>query len=65
MIIAAVRLAVAKSHNIYCDTEFNTDHVVFLNIYQNFLLSAMKMHRYIRSWGIDVSKSHSFIHGMA
>ena len=57
-----LRLAKAKSHDIYCDAELNTGHVVHLNIYQNLVLSAMKMHSYIRTWGIDVAKNWKFIH---
>lgn len=56
-----VRLAKAKSHIIYSDTDLNTEHVVYLNIYQNFLLSALKMHGYIREWGLTATKNTAFI----
>jgi hypothetical protein len=63
--VTLIRLAKSKRHDIYCDTEFNTSTTVYLNIYQNFVLSAMKMHRYLRCWGIDVSKNVAFIHSMS
>lgn len=50
-----------RSHIIYCDTDLNTDHTVYLNIYQNFILTAMKIHQYIRNWGISTTKSSNFI----
>jgi len=50
-----------RSHIIYCDADLNTEHTTYLNIYQNFLLTAMKMHQYIRSWGINMTKSSKFI----
>ncbi|RDB25955.1 Telomerase reverse transcriptase [Hypsizygus marmoreus] len=55
-------LARAKSHPIYSDPSLNTEHVVYLNIYQNFLLCAMKMHGYLRDWGIGAHKNAAFIH---
>ncbi|KAF7979113.1 hypothetical protein HWV62_43323 [Athelia sp. TMB] len=39
----------------------NTEHTVYLNVYQNFVLTAMKMHRYIRTWGINTIKNSAFI----
>jgi telomerase reverse transcriptase len=56
-----IRLAKARSHALYCDERLNAEHVVYLNIYQNFVLSAMKMHGYIHTWGLDVGKSTKFI----
>lgn len=52
-----------KSHILYCDFALNTEHNVYLNIFQNFVLTAMKMHRYIRNWGINANKSSDFIKG--
>lgn len=57
------RLAKTRSHIIYCDSQLNTEHVVHLNIYQNFLLSAMKMHSYIREWGSGANLASSFLYG--
>lgn len=50
-----------RSHIIYCDSDLNSDHTAYLNIYQNFLLAAMKMHQYIRNWGISIGKSSKLI----
>ncbi|THV07327.1 hypothetical protein K435DRAFT_605904, partial [Dendrothele bispora CBS 962.96] len=44
------RQAKAKAHIIYTDDRLNSKDVVHFNIYQNFLLCAMKMHVYIRCW---------------
>lgn len=57
------RLARAKSHPIFSDTDLNTDDVVYLNIYQNLLLCAYKMHSYLRDWGLSTQKNATFIHG--
>ncbi|KAF5391483.1 hypothetical protein D9757_002434 [Collybiopsis confluens] len=43
-------LAKRRSHVIYTDSTLNSKHAVHLNIYQHFLLSAMKMDGYIRDW---------------
>ena len=56
------RLAKAKSHPIYSDCTLNTDYVVHLNIYQNFLLCALKMHCYLRELDI-VLKNTRFLRG--
>jgi hypothetical protein len=50
------RMAKHKSHVIFCDTTLNTERVVHRNVYQNFLLAAMKMHCYVRDWGVDLGK---------
>jgi len=57
------RLARAKSHPIFSDIELNTNDVVYLNVYQNFLLCAYKMHSYLRNWGLSAKKNAAFIHG--
>jgi hypothetical protein len=49
-------MARLKSHAIFCDTSLNPERVVYRNIYQSHLLAAMKMYRYIRGWGISLSK---------
>ncbi|KAL7279239.1 hypothetical protein ACG7TL_007079 [Trametes sanguinea] len=56
-----MQLAKSKSHIIYNDAALNSSHAVHLNVYQNFLVLAMKMHHYLRSWGLDVSKHHAFV----
>ena len=56
-----LRLARAKSHAIFSDTVLNSEHVVYLNIYQNLLLTAMKMHQYIRDWGVSGRRNNSFL----
>jgi telomerase reverse transcriptase len=43
-------LAKARSHIIYTDSRLNSAHTVYKNIYQNFLLTAMKMDAYVRDW---------------
>jgi hypothetical protein len=58
-----LRLARAKSHPIFSDADLNTDDVVYLNIYQNLLLCAYKMHSYLRNWGLSYKKNATFIHG--
>ncbi|TFY78052.1 hypothetical protein EWM64_g5961 [Hericium alpestre] len=50
-----------KSHTIFCDISLNPEHVVYLNVYQNFMLVAMKMHHYLRSWGLNINKNAAFI----
>ena len=54
-----------RSHILYNDFDLNTDETVYLNIYQNFVLTAMKMHQYIRNWGIRPSKSPKYIKGIS
>ena len=58
------RLGRAKSHIIFCDTDLNTIPGVYLNAYQNFLVIAMRMHHYLRSWGANIRKNLKFIHSM-
>jgi hypothetical protein len=60
-----LRLGRAKSHIIFCDTDLNTIPGVYLNAYQNFLVVAMRMHHYLRSWGANIRKNLKFIHSMA
>ena len=56
-----LRLAKAKSHLVFSDTYFNTEHVVYLNIYQNLLMIAIKMHEYLRDWGVSGKRNISFL----
>ena len=58
---ACRRLAKSKSHIIYNDAELNSKDAVYLNLYQNYTVLAMKMHYYLREWGLDVPKSHAFV----
>ncbi|KAM6504331.1 hypothetical protein JOM56_001274 [Amanita muscaria] len=50
-----------RCHIIYTDTSLNGEYVVHLNIYQNFLLLAMKMHTFLRARGLGLRKNESFI----
>jgi len=47
---ALFRLAKTRCHVIYTDPALNRKSVIYLNIYQNFLVAAMKMHCYLREW---------------
>lgn len=58
---SSCRLAKSKSHIIYNDVELNSKDAVYLNLYQNYAVLAMKMHYYLREWGLDLSKSHAFV----
>ena len=55
------RYSKSRSHIIYTDASLNSEHVVHLNIYQNFLLLAMKMHTYLRARGLGSRKNESFV----
>ena len=55
------RFAKSKSHIIFNDSVLNPRSVVLKNIYQNFLLCAMKMHHYLQDWGPEMTKSSAFI----
>jgi hypothetical protein len=57
-------MACARSHLIYTDVDLNTSSIIYTTVYQNFLLSAMKMHGYLRDWGIDPDKNRSFVLSM-
>jgi hypothetical protein len=39
---------ITKCHWIFYDTSLNTRKITLLNIYQNFLITAMKFHNYIK-----------------
>ncbi|OJT07372.1 Telomerase reverse transcriptase [Trametes pubescens] len=56
-----MQLAKSKSHIVYNDATLNSAHAVHLNAYQNFTVLAMKMHHYLRQWGLDVPKHHAFV----
>lgn len=40
-----------RNHVILNDTSLNGRRVVYINAFQNFLFTAMKMHGYLKSWG--------------
>lgn len=42
------RMGKHRTHILFCDTVLSTATTVHLNVYQNFLLTAMKMHLYLR-----------------
>jgi hypothetical protein len=52
-----------RSHPIFTDMNFNSMKVAHLNVFHNYVLTAMKMHYYIKTWGVDVDKHHRLIWG--
>jgi hypothetical protein len=50
---------------MYTDPIFNSLPVVYSNLYQNFLILAMKMLNYTKAWGVDPDKHRDFILGMS
>ncbi|KAH8117879.1 hypothetical protein DFH11DRAFT_863934 [Phellopilus nigrolimitatus] len=46
-----LQIAKAKTHIIFTDTSHNAGHAVRANMYQAFVLAAMKMHAYTRAAG--------------
>ena len=48
-------------HPIFMDVSFNSLRRVQLNIFESFCLTAAKMHHYLKQWGCDVSRHHTFI----
>ncbi|KAF7316755.1 Telomerase reverse transcriptase [Mycena chlorophos] len=57
-----LQLAKGRCHLIYNDINLNSENVVCCNIYENFLLCALKMHVYLRGWGLDTRKHGKFIY---
>jgi len=57
-------MATAVNHAVLVDTDFNSARTVQLNLYQNFLLTAMKMHDYLKDLRIDPRFGHRFISGV-
>ncbi|KAL0579065.1 Telomerase reverse transcriptase, partial [Marasmius crinis-equi] len=55
-------LAKTRSHVIYNDMDLNSESAIFTNVYQNFLIAAMKMHCYLRHWDIKAKRNKGFIH---
>ncbi|PFH53166.1 hypothetical protein AMATHDRAFT_39050 [Amanita thiersii Skay4041] len=56
-----LQLSRMRCHVIYNDSDLNTEHTVYLNLYQHFLVIAMKMHAYIRAGGLGHKINESFI----
>lgn len=52
-----------RAHLIYNDTAHNSLQTVYLNIYQSFLLVALKFHAYVREWGTDPRRRPAFFEG--
>jgi telomerase reverse transcriptase len=55
------RIAKARSHMIYTDTQLNGLHTAYVNVYQSFIITALKMHHYIMGWGTNVAKNAKFL----
>lgn len=62
--MGSLRLAKSRGHIIYNDTSLNSAYTVHLNVYRNYLITAAKLHYYLDSWGVDVSKNTKFLHSM-
>ncbi|KAG9006699.1 hypothetical protein FRB93_008431 [Tulasnella sp. JGI-2019a] len=46
-----IHAAKMRNHVIFNDTNLNGRKIVYVNVFQNFLFTAMKMHGYLKSWG--------------
>jgi hypothetical protein len=46
---------------IYTDTQLNGLHTAHVNVYQSFIITAMKMHHYIMGWGTNIAKNAKFL----
>ncbi|KAF4597579.1 hypothetical protein EYR40_008041 [Pleurotus pulmonarius] len=57
-----LRLAKSRSQAILYDPELNSEHVVLLNVYQHFLMLAMRTHAYVRSWGIKTKRDSLYLY---
>ncbi len=57
------RFAKAKCHAIFSDGYLNSRHIIHLNVYQNLMLTALKMHEYLRDWGTGSWINYSFLRG--
>ncbi|KAJ8072353.1 Telomerase reverse transcriptase [Marasmius tenuissimus] len=55
-------LAKTRGHAIFNDPQLNSEDAVFTNVYQNFFLTAMKMHCFLRHWDIKAKKNKGFIY---
>lgn len=54
-------LARRRCHDLFTDMEINSSFIVHLNIYENFLIMAMKMVKYLKEWNPEMPKSAEFI----
>ncbi|KAF7424166.1 hypothetical protein PC9H_009469 [Pleurotus ostreatus] len=57
-----LRLAKSRSQAILYDPELNSEHVVLLNVYQHFLMLAMRTHAYVRSWGLKTKRDSAYLY---
>lgn len=57
-------IAKARSHMIYTDTQLNGLHTAYVNVYQSFIITALKMHHYIMGWGTNVAKNAKFLNNV-
>ena len=48
---------------IFTDPILNSNFTIYLNIYENFLFTAMKIVQYVIEWGVDVAKARAFLEG--
>ncbi|KZS92574.1 hypothetical protein SISNIDRAFT_455801 [Sistotremastrum niveocremeum HHB9708] len=58
-----ILLAKRNCHQIYTDSTLNSAYNVHLNIYQNFLITAMKMYSYLRHLGRSFRRNATFLIG--
>ena len=56
-------MAKQRVHPIFTDTKFNSIRVVYLNLYHNFVLTAMKMYQYLKNLGTDSDRNHHYLLG--
>lgn len=59
-----LKMAKSRSHIIFTDATLNSAFTIYLNIYENFLFSAMKIVQYVVEWGVDVTKAQRFLEGV-
>lgn len=52
-----------RSHILFTDSSLNSPFTVHLNIYENFLITAMKAVQYVMEWGVDVNKAQALLKG--
>jgi hypothetical protein len=57
------RMARTRSHILFTDSSLNSSFTVHLNIYENFLITAMKVVQYVMEWGVDVNKAQALLRG--
>jgi hypothetical protein len=57
------RMGAGKSHILYCDISLNSSFAVHLNIYENFLMTGMKMVQYLKDRTSCMEAQPDFIIG--